>query len=127
MLAILLVDHGSRRPEANRAMLEVAELVGRWAGPQVLVRHAHMEIASPSISDGFRSCIEAGAHEIVVHPYMLLPGRHSAEDLPRLVSEVAAAYPSITWRVSEPLGVHPGIAQVVLERCGLRGKDSGSS
>lgn len=116
--AILLVDHGSRRGEANRALAEVAALVAREAGGDVVVRHAHMELASPSIDEGFDACVAAGAEHVDVMPYFLFAGRHAVEDVPALAAAAAARHPGVTHRVAAPLGVHPALARVVLERCG---------
>ncbi|MCC6746099.1 MAG: amidohydrolase family protein [Deltaproteobacteria bacterium] len=117
--AILLVDHGSRRAEANALLERVARLVAVKAGPEMVVRHAHLELAPPTVPEGLAACVAAGAREIAVHPYMLAPGRHAAEDIPRLVAEAAALYPEVNIRVTEPLGLHPAISELVLERCGL--------
>jgi sirohydrochlorin ferrochelatase len=119
MRAILIVDHGSRRPEANRQLEAVAAVVRRQSGAATVVEHAHMELAEPSIAEGFARCVAAGASEVIVHPYMLSPGRHATEDMPRLVAAAAGAFPEVSWRVTEPLGVHELIGRVVLERCGV--------
>jgi sirohydrochlorin ferrochelatase len=113
--AILIVDHGSVVEDANRMLEGVAELVRRQ-GPGYHVEHAHMELAAPTIADGFRACVEAGARDVTVHPYMLSPGRHSTGDIPRMVAEAARLHPGVAWRVTEPLGLHELIALVVLER-----------
>jgi antibiotic biosynthesis monooxygenase (ABM) superfamily enzyme len=52
-----------------------------------------MELADPSIADGFAACVAAGATEVVAFPYMLTPGKHSVRDIPRLVAEAAARFP----------------------------------
>jgi sirohydrochlorin ferrochelatase len=116
---ILLIDHGSVRAEANAMLEDVVRLVRGIVGPDVVVRSAHLELAPPTIAQGFAACVEAGATEVIVHPYMLSPGRHSMSDVPRLVAEAAAGHPGITHRVTEPLGVHPMMAEMVLHRCGL--------
>lgn len=113
--AILLVDHGSRREEANQQLEEIAELL-RARDPSRIVEISHMEIAAPTIADGIAACVARGASEIVIHPYMLAPGRHSSADIPRLVGEAANAHPGLTTRVSAPLGVHEKLIDVVLER-----------
>src|SRR6478735_34194 len=99
MKAVLLIDHGSRRDAANEMMDCMANLVQAMAGPDVVVRFAHMELAEPSISAGVQSCVEAGATELIVFPYMLSPGRHSTGDIPRMVAEAAAEHPEISVRV----------------------------
>lgn len=45
MKAILLIDHGSRRQEANDMVHCMANLVQALAGPEVIVRPAHMDTA----------------------------------------------------------------------------------
>jgi sirohydrochlorin ferrochelatase len=113
--AILLVDHGSRVAAANEQLEEVADLI-RSREPNRIVRTAHLELAAPDIAEGIEACVAAGAREIVVHPYLLAPGRHSQRDIPAQVSEAAGRHVGVTIRVSEPLGVHDKIVDVVLER-----------
>jgi sirohydrochlorin ferrochelatase len=119
MKAILLIDHGSRRSEANEMMDCMANLVQAVAGPEVIVRYAHMEIVEPSISSGVRGCVEAGATELIVFPYMLSPGKHSTGDIPRLVAAAATSYPTLEVRVTNAFGVHEKLAELILERAGL--------
>ena len=117
-VGLLLVDHGSRFQEANDMLIEVAAMVKRL-GAIDCVHHAHMELAEPTIAQGFAACVQEGATAVVVHPYFLSPGRHSTSDIPRMVAEVARAFPGIAFCVTEPLGVHAKIGEVVLERAGV--------
>ena len=112
---ILLVDHGSRRPEANAQLEALAERLRRRV-PGEVVAIAHLELAEPTLAQGLDACVAAGACEIVVHPYFLGPGSHTARDIPRLVAEAAARHPGVAVRVSQPLGLHEKIVDVVLER-----------
>lgn len=119
MKAILLIDHGSRRDEANQMMDCMANLVQAMAGDDVIVRYAHMELAEPSIASGVQSCVGAGATELIVFPYMLSPGKHSTADIPRMVAAAAAAHPSLDLRVTNAFGVHEKLAEIILGRAGL--------
>ena len=119
MKAILLIDHGSRRDAANEMMDCMANLVQAMAGADVVVRYAHMELAEPSISAGVRNCVEAGATELIVFPYMLSPGKHSTGDIPRMVAEAATAYPTLDIRVTSAFGVHEKLAELILGRAGV--------
>jgi sirohydrochlorin ferrochelatase len=119
MKAILLIDHGSRRAAANEMMDCMARLVQAIAGTGAIIRYAHMELAEPSISAGVRSCVEAGATELIVFPYMLSPGKHSTADIPRMVAEAAAAYPALDVRVTGAFGVHEKLAELILGRAGV--------
>ncbi len=119
MKAILIVDHGSRRAEANEMLTCVANLVQAMTGPDVIVRPAHMELAEPSISAAFTSCVEAGASDIVVFPYMLSPGKHSTGDIPRMVSAAAAEHPAVTFTVTPAFGVNEKLGEIILSRAGV--------
>lgn len=117
MKALILVDHGSAVEEANALLEDVAGRIRASAGsPFDIVEHCHMELCAPSVKDAFARCVSAGATEITVHPYFLVPGRHSKSDIPRMVAEAARDFPGISHRVTEPLGLHDKIIEVVLER-----------
>lgn len=113
--AIVLVDHGSRRPEANAVLEAIAALV-RTAAPERSVRVAHMELAPPSLAEAIAACAAEGAREVTVHPCFLAPGSHSRTDIPRLAAEAAASHPGLRVRVAEPLGADPRLAALVLHR-----------
>jgi sirohydrochlorin ferrochelatase len=119
MKGILIVDHGSVRSEANDMLRSMADLIQTMAGSDVVVRYAHMELADPSIATGFSSCVEAGATDLTVFPYMLSPGRHSTTDIPRMVADVARAFPQVSFSVTPAFGLHEKLAEVVLERAGV--------
>src|SRR4051812_1630627 len=93
MKAILLIDHGSKREEANEMLACVRGMVQQQAGQDVLVGYAHMELAEPTIEQGIAECVRRGATEIIAFPYMLSPGKHSTRDIPRLVAEAAGKFP----------------------------------
>jgi sirohydrochlorin ferrochelatase len=113
--AILLVDHGSRRSAANALLETVADAVRRRL-PDRVVRIAHMEIAEPTIAQGIAACAEAGAREIVIHPYFLGPGNHTSNSIPQLVEAAMETHPDLRVKISDPLGPHPKLVDVILER-----------
>jgi sirohydrochlorin ferrochelatase len=119
MKGILIVDHGSQKREANDMLRLMADLIQTMAGPDVVVRFAHMELADPDIAAGFSSCVQGGATEVTVFPYMLSPGRHSTADIPRMVGNVARAFPNVSFSVTPAFGLHEKLAEVVLERAGI--------
>jgi len=119
MKSILLIDHGSVRAEANHMLECMANLVQAMVGDGVLVRHAHMELAEPSIAQGFAACVAAGATEVIAFPYMLSPGKHSTRDIPRLVGEAAAAQPHVSYTVTPAFGVHEKLGELIAIRAGV--------
>ncbi len=116
--ALLIVDHGSTRDEANRMLEDVADVVRRKR-PGLIVHIAHMELAHPTLEEGVEACVRDGAAEVIVHPYMLSPGRHAAHDIPDMVTQTAVRFPGVRFRVTGPLGIHDKIGEVVIERAGL--------
>lgn len=115
--ALILVDHGSVVKEANDMLIEVAGMVRESCKSEFdIVRYAHMELAEPTIRQAFDACVADGAKEVVVLPYFLAPGRHSTRDIPRMVEEAAQKHSHVSYRVTEPLGIHQKIVEVVLER-----------
>jgi len=111
---IILIDHGSTRAAANAQLLDVVRLFKETSGARI-VEAAHMELATPTLAEAFAACVEQGAHDIVIHPYFLAPGRHSTADIPRMAEE-ATLYPLIPYRITEPLGVDARICQVIQQR-----------
>jgi sirohydrochlorin ferrochelatase len=117
MLGMLLIDHGSRRPEANAQLSDIAERVRRLA-PERLVGIAHLELCAPDIASGFAELVQRGAKEIRVCPYFLGGGRHTHDDIPQHVRAVAERFAQVTWRIAAPLGPHDLLAQLLIERAG---------
>lgn len=114
-VGLLIIDHGSRKPDANDMLAEVARMVQEMSNFQI-VHYAHMELAEPTIQQGFDACVTEGAEEVIVHPYFLSPGRHSTSDIPRMVAEAAKRHPHVCFQVTEPLGLHSKIGELILER-----------
>lgn len=116
---LLLVDHGSRLPEAKvhleRTARRCAERLRGWS-----VRVAHLELVSPSIGEALDLCAKEGAREIVVHPLFLAPGRHGAGDVPAQVRSAAERHPGLQVRLTPSLGESPELAEWILRAAGIR-------
>ena len=113
--ALLLIAHGSRRPEANEDLIYVAREVEK-RGLYFHVQVSYLELAEPSIERGGEVCVEQGANSVVMLPYFLSPGIHVIEDLTEARNELAAKYSDVEFRLAEPLGRHPKLIDVVMER-----------
>jgi hypothetical protein len=109
-LGIILIDHGSKRQASNDHIHKIAQLYEQslqltspssssnnnirqqYSGGSVVVKAAHMEIASPSILDTIRNIITTSdpnnkVTSIICIPYFLSPGRHATEDVPELINQ----------------------------------------
>lgn len=121
-IALLLIDHGSRSPEANAQLDALAELVCQRAGDDVVVRTAHLSLGAPTVDEAFAECASAGIEEVVVVPCLLAPGRHAREDVPRQAADAARAH-GLRYRVAPPLGVDPLLAELVMVRAGMASRE----
>lgn len=113
--AILLIAHGSRRAEANAELRQVADLLAARR-PDDLIEIAYLELAEPDIPTAARRCVDRGATEVRLLPYFLSPGAHVREDLAGFRDAFAAEFPGVQFECSPPLGVHPLLIEVLLER-----------
>jgi sirohydrochlorin ferrochelatase len=114
-VAVIIVDHGSRRHEANVSFEEFVRSSAHLLAYPV-VEPAHMELAEPSIVTAFDRCVAAGATTVAVAPYFLGPGNHWDRDIPALTASAAVRHPGVRWLVAAPLGPDP----VLLELAGAR-------
>jgi sirohydrochlorin ferrochelatase len=114
-VGVVVVDHGSRRADANRRH---EAFVAQWTDRErfAVVEPAHMELAEPSIDTAFDRCVGAGATTVVIAPYFLWPGNHWTNDLPALAATAAARHPGVRYLVAAPLGPHPQLLDIVGER-----------
>jgi sirohydrochlorin ferrochelatase len=114
-LAVIVVDHGSRRAQSNESMeSSVRSSADRL--PYPIVEPAHMELAEPSIGTAFDRCVDAGAATVVIAPYFLGPGSHWDRDIPALAAVAAARHAGIGWLVAAPLGPDPLLMDIVDRR-----------
>ncbi|NNJ27079.1 sirohydrochlorin chelatase [Alienimonas chondri] len=126
MRAALLIAHGSRRKEANDDLHQLTELVVQRGGFDV-VEPAFLELAEPDIPAAAARCVERGATEVRMLPYFLSMGVHVAEDLEEHRAAFETQYPGVRFEVRPPLGLHPRLVEVVLERLGEAAEPSGTA
>jgi precorrin-8X/cobalt-precorrin-8 methylmutase len=115
---IILVGHGSPRKEANNIEV-IGNLLHKTIHPGCdgqCVRVAYMQFASPDIPETISACAEAGATKVILHPFFLSPGMHVTKDIPGMIEEARARHRNVEFIYTEPLGVHEGLAEIVLDR-----------
>lgn len=79
MKALLLIAHGSRRASSNDEVKALAKKMGELSDNDFdAIVPAFLELAEPSITEGFEQCVSLGATEIIAMPYFLSAGRPSA-------------------------------------------------
>jgi sirohydrochlorin ferrochelatase len=114
-IALLLIAHGSRQPEANDDLHAVAAEMRR-RGDYPIVETAFLELAEPTIETAGRRCVEQGAQHVILVPYFLSAGVHVQDDLQEHCRQLSVRYPEITFRLARPLGPHPLLCDLVALR-----------
>jgi sirohydrochlorin ferrochelatase len=117
-IALLLIAHGSRQPEANDDLRDLAarlRLTGRYA----VVEPAFLELAEPTIEEAGCRCVEQGVDRVILLPYFLSAGVHVQRDLQAHREQLAAAYPAVAFALAAPLGPHPLLVEIVTQRAAV--------
>jgi sirohydrochlorin ferrochelatase len=112
--ALLLIAHGSRQEEANADLFHLADRLRERGWP--IVTASFLELAEPTIAEGGASCVEAGAECVVLVPYFLSAGVHVRRDLSAMREQLAERFPNVSFRLADPLGRHPLLLDVVIDR-----------
>jgi len=108
-VVVVLVAHGSRKPEANLEVHQLAEKLEVQAGRPV--QACFLELGEPSIPEGIDLALKKSPKEIWVLPYFLVQGRHVQEDLPKILEAKARAYPETPIKILNYLGAQEQMAE----------------
>lgn len=117
--ALLVMVHGSPRPEANADMFAVVMEFRKRpdaAHHFPIVEVGFMECNAPSIPDAIDVCVTRGATCIVAVPYFLHTGTHVCEDLPTLLEEAQERHPGVTFRMGDYLGLSLRVTELLAAR-----------
>ncbi|WP_078414141.1 sirohydrochlorin chelatase [Priestia abyssalis] len=115
MEAVLYICHGSRMKKAcEQAFAFVETCMDKVSIP--IQEVSFLELAEPSIEQGFRQCVERGATKIYAVPVLLLTAVHAKEDIPEILSTLSMHYPDVEIVYGRPFGVHESITEILYER-----------
>lgn len=83
-------------------------------------RNLFLELANPSIEEGFRTCVKRGATEIVAIPVFLLAAGHVKKDIPFELRKLNEEYPDIKIVYGNPFGVSEVLVKAVYNGSGIK-------
>lgn len=110
--SVILFAHGARDPEWARPFERLrASLVTR--SPDVPVSLAYLEFMQPDLGDAVAARIAAGATVIDVVPVFMAQGAHLKRDLPKLVGELEARFPQVTFHLRPPVGESQAVLDAI--------------
>ena len=116
--ALLLIAHGSRQRAANDDLHHLAQCL-HSRGPYAVVAPAFLELAEPTIAQAAATCVAAGVERVILVPYFLSAGVHVQRDLRANCDQLAKDYPQTAFILAEPLGRHPLLMDIVLQRAAI--------
>ena len=114
MKSILLVSHGSHSPKTKLEVQALLELLKQRTGYEIF-ELAFLDVEVPTIPMGLDTCVAKGASSVLVLLNFLNSGRHVNTDIPAIVEEARAKYPSVHFSISQPVGQHPRIADLFVD------------
>lgn len=113
--AVILVGHGSRRDEANDALIGLCKLVEKKR-PASLITHAFLQFAKPSLEEAIENLAGQGIIEVTIVPVFLYEGIHIREDIPEILASEADKHPDMRLILAPVLGIDERMAEIVLDR-----------
>ncbi len=113
---ILLIGHGSPRPEGRAEFYALADLLRAEAGGRP-VETAFLSTGSPNVATAIDRLAARGARRIVLCPCLLFAGNHVCRELPAVIRDAGRRHSGVELLLAEPMGVHAKLAQVLFERC----------
>lgn len=115
--AILLLAHGARDPRWAAPFEAMAARIAALA-PDRAVRLSYLDFIEPDLAEAGQQLVHEGCDRIDIVPLFLGSGGHVRNDVPRLVAELRAHNPSVTWTLHPAIGelsaVIEAMAQAVL-------------
>lgn len=116
-VAVILLGHGSRVPDAGRDMQRVAERLREKYGYD-LVEVCFMSRLGPHFPETLEKCVRRGARSVLVVPYFLHEGLHIVLDIPEMLQEEARRYPGLQLRFGPGFGFDELLVDLVEKRIG---------
>ncbi len=101
--AILLLAHGARDPRWAAPFEVMAKRIATLA-PDRAVRLSYLDFLPPDLATAGKQLVQEGCDRIDIVPLFLGSGGHVRNDVPRLVGELQALNPSVTWTLHPAIG-----------------------
>jgi len=112
---LILLGHGSRRPEHSDVLEEMARLL-KLEFPDLRVELAFMSLCEPNLDAIAERLIAGGASEITVLPCFLFRGIHVTEDIPGILEGLKGRFPSVRFILADTLGDPKHLSRIAKER-----------
>ncbi len=112
--SILIISHGSKSSQIIKEVESLAQRVKAKINIGI-VEFGFLELISPSIEEGFVSCIKQGASHVFILLNFLNSGKHVDDDIPSIIEGLKELYPDVEVKLSIPIGQHEGIIDLFMD------------
>lgn len=118
-VGLILVGHGSRRPQHKESLEKLAEII-RARSKFKIVETAFMMINKPTIQETVKLMAQRGVRRVVLIPVFMAAGSHTTEDIPKILG--LKQDERITWKegleivYGDPIGPDWRMAEIIEEK-----------
>jgi sirohydrochlorin ferrochelatase len=115
---IIIVGHGNPEKEVDNTSYIAGEL-HKAIHPSCTkdcVRISFLQFMKPDLPEAINKAVKDGARKIIIHPFLLSRGYHVSKNIPDIIKKIKNEHPDVELIYTEPLGAHPKLVEVVLER-----------
>jgi precorrin-8X/cobalt-precorrin-8 methylmutase len=113
--SIVVAAHGSRDPAGVREVEALVALMQKRA-PARSITLGFLEFALPTIDEGVRAAIAAGAERVVMLPALLLAATHAKNDMPGELAVLKRDFPGVEFHFGAPMDLHPLMLRLAQQR-----------
>ena len=113
--ASVVAAHGSRDPAGVREVEALVALMKKRA-PARSITLGFLEFALPTIDEGVRAAIAAGAERVVMLPALLLAATHAKNDMPGELAVLKRDFPGVEFHFGAPMDLHPLMLRLAQQR-----------
>ncbi len=113
-IALLVVGRGSRDPESNMEVYQMARLLWeKFQSPALEI--AFTSTANPDISTAIQWCLQAGLKRILIAPYLLYD-QNLYQTIQSRLEKIRSLSPDVELVITPHLGIHEGIVETISQR-----------
>lgn len=119
--ALVLLSHGSRLPESNQEMIDLANRLATFKSSVFSeVVCAFQQFAQPSFEAVVDDLASRNIGQIIVFPLFLSSGNHVRVDLPAMVQKASLRHPDLAITTTPHLGGLAGLDLFLMESIRLQ-------
>lgn len=110
----ILVIHGMRRGYQNEELQRFIYRLMKESGINFHITFLESDINH--LYNMISSLVKQGVHEFNIVPLLLFSAKHYLQDIPTILQHLKNNYPYIEYQVTQPLGTHYHIVNIINER-----------